>query len=195
MEPFYDSSIQDTGSGGRGKKTSEAFWSLSGQELFSPLGTTPQGLPRDEARRRLEENGANRLKPSRRSRSLSLSNSADRLARHPGSVPHRVVSGIGDLRSVDRACSPNPQTLLGEPAGEIPAFGDPVNCRGHGPLSLHPFGRTLRVSPFASVLLLGNGDDRCLLHDRGGDGQEVLLPEGTILKGVTGSLPAQRRRG
>jgi hypothetical protein len=63
MEPFYDSSIQDTGSGGRGKETSEAFWSFSGQEVLAPLETTPQGLSWGEARQRLEQDGANRLKP------------------------------------------------------------------------------------------------------------------------------------
>jgi Mg2+-importing ATPase len=49
-----------------------AFWSFSGQELLAPLETTFQGLTRNEARRRLEQDGANRLKASRRSTSLSL---------------------------------------------------------------------------------------------------------------------------
>ena len=48
------------------------FWSLSGQELLAPLETTLQGLTWNEARRRLEQDGGNRLKPSRRSTSLSL---------------------------------------------------------------------------------------------------------------------------
>jgi len=54
------------------KQIPEAFWSFSGQELLAPLETTPQGLSRNEARRRLEQHGADRLKASRRSTSLSL---------------------------------------------------------------------------------------------------------------------------
>ncbi len=54
------------------KEIPGAFWSFSGQELLAPLETTPQGLTGEEARRRLEQDGANRLKPSRRSTSLSL---------------------------------------------------------------------------------------------------------------------------
>jgi Mg2+-importing ATPase len=49
-----------------------AFWSLPVDEVFRDLRASPQGLSRDEARRRLEQDGANRLKPSRRSTSLSL---------------------------------------------------------------------------------------------------------------------------
>ena len=49
-----------------------AFWSFSGQELLAPLETAFQGLTRGEARRRLEQDRANRLKASRRSTSLAL---------------------------------------------------------------------------------------------------------------------------
>jgi Mg2+-importing ATPase len=49
-----------------------AFWSLPVDEVFRDLQASPQGLSREEARRRLEENGANRLKLSRRSTFLSL---------------------------------------------------------------------------------------------------------------------------
>ena len=54
------------------KEIPGAFWNFSGQELLAPLETTPQGLTRKEAQRRLEQDGANRLKSSRRSTSLSL---------------------------------------------------------------------------------------------------------------------------
>jgi Mg2+-importing ATPase len=54
------------------KEIPGAFWSFSGQELLAPLETTFQGLTQNEARRRLEQDGANRLKGSRRSTSLSL---------------------------------------------------------------------------------------------------------------------------
>jgi len=49
-----------------------AFWSLPVDEVLQNLQASPQGLTRDEARRRLEQDGANRLKASRRSTSLSL---------------------------------------------------------------------------------------------------------------------------
>jgi Mg2+-importing ATPase len=49
-----------------------AFWNFSGQALLAQLETTPQGLTRNEAQQRLEQEGANRLKSSRRSASLSL---------------------------------------------------------------------------------------------------------------------------
>jgi Mg2+-importing ATPase len=54
------------------KEIPGAFWSFSDQELLTPLETTLQGLTREEARRRLEQEGANRLKASLRSTSLSL---------------------------------------------------------------------------------------------------------------------------
>jgi magnesium-transporting ATPase (P-type) len=48
------------------------FWSLPFGEVLRNLQTFPQGLVREEARRRLEQEGANQLKPSPRSTSLSL---------------------------------------------------------------------------------------------------------------------------
>jgi hypothetical protein len=110
-----------------------------------------------------------------------------------GSIPHRLVCGVGDLRSVNRAGGPNPQTLPGEPAGEIPSLGHSVDYRIHGPLPLHPFGRTIRFSPFAFVFLLGYGDGGGSLRDRSGNGQEVLLPEGKVLKGELGAYRRNAR--
>jgi hypothetical protein len=170
------------------RRIPEAFWSVPVEDLLEKLQTSPRGLIAEEAGRRLEGPGARipggrekfsapRLLASQFKNPILLWNPpVDPPGRH-GPIPHRLVSGVGDLRSADRAGGPNPQTLLGEPAGEISVLGHRVDCFGHGPLSLHPFGRTLRVSPFAPVFLLGYGHDRCALHDRGGDGQRILLPE------------------
>jgi magnesium-transporting ATPase (P-type) len=54
------------------KEIPGAFWSFSGQELLTPIKMAFQGLTRDEARRRLEQDRSNRLKASSRSTSLSL---------------------------------------------------------------------------------------------------------------------------
>lgn len=49
-----------------------AFWSFSAQELLPPVETTLQGITRNEARRRLPQEGANRSKSLRRSTSLGV---------------------------------------------------------------------------------------------------------------------------
>ena len=54
------------------KEIPGAFWSFPGQELLTSIKMAFQGLTRDEARRRLEQDGSNRLKASSRFTSLSL---------------------------------------------------------------------------------------------------------------------------
>ncbi len=51
---------------------SKAFWSIPINELLQQLGTTPLGLTAEDARERLKEYGANRLKPKKRSKGLLL---------------------------------------------------------------------------------------------------------------------------
>ena len=53
-------------------KPIELFWSMPADELFERLGTNPRGLTSDEARRRLQGYGPNRLKPSKRTDALTL---------------------------------------------------------------------------------------------------------------------------
>lgn len=48
------------------------FWSLSASKLFEQLQTNQQGLTDDEAKQRLSQYGANRLKPPKRSDAVSL---------------------------------------------------------------------------------------------------------------------------
>lgn len=49
-----------------------AFWSVKAPELLEHLQTTPQGLTSEDARQRLVHFGPNRLKPKKRSDTLSL---------------------------------------------------------------------------------------------------------------------------
>jgi P-type Mg2+ transporter len=53
-------------------KPIELFWSMPADELFERLGTNPRGLTSDEAGRRLQGYGPNRLKPSKRTDALTL---------------------------------------------------------------------------------------------------------------------------
>lgn len=50
----------------------KAFWGVPISELLQQLGTTPQGLTTEDAGERLKEFGANRLKPQKRLKTLSL---------------------------------------------------------------------------------------------------------------------------
>ena len=53
-------------------KPIELFWSMPADELFERLGTNPRGLTSDQAVRRLQGYGPNRLKPSKRTDALTL---------------------------------------------------------------------------------------------------------------------------
>ena len=48
------------------------FWSSPPADLLAQLGTSPQGLSPDEARQRLDQAGANLLRPKKRTDSLTL---------------------------------------------------------------------------------------------------------------------------
>jgi len=50
----------------------KAFWGVPISELLQQLGTTPQGLTTEDAGERLKKFGANRLKPQKRLRTLSI---------------------------------------------------------------------------------------------------------------------------
>jgi len=50
----------------------QSFWSISTEELLRKLLVTPAGLTTDEAKKRLESYGANRLKPPKKSDAFSL---------------------------------------------------------------------------------------------------------------------------
>ncbi|WXG41759.1 MAG: HAD-IC family P-type ATPase [Candidatus Freyarchaeum deiterrae] len=51
---------------------SQTFWSVPAADLLQPLQTTPQGLKSEEAEQRLKIYGPNRLKPKKKTTSLSL---------------------------------------------------------------------------------------------------------------------------
>ncbi len=53
-------------------KSHAAFWSVSAAELLRQLGSAPHGLSGEEARKRLAQYGANRLKPAKKSDALTL---------------------------------------------------------------------------------------------------------------------------
>jgi P-type Mg2+ transporter len=53
-------------------QNSHPFWSISGSELLKSLQTAPGGITSNEAKKRLTNFGANRLKPQKRSGALTL---------------------------------------------------------------------------------------------------------------------------
>ncbi len=54
------------------EQTSNPFWSISGTELLGKFQTSVNGLTTDEAKKRLLDYGANRLKPQKRSDAFTL---------------------------------------------------------------------------------------------------------------------------